>query len=312
MRVLVTGASGFVGHHLVAALRARGDEVVAAGRGGDDPRFLPLDLADPDNLRAVLDIAEPAAIFHLAAQTFVPASFASPLPTYDTNILGTARLLDAVRGWAQAAGRMPRVLIASSAEVYGTRPPADYPLRETLAPRPLTPYGASKAAAELVALAAGVQWRVPAIVTRAFNHIGPGQDARFAVASFAAQLARIAAGGERVLLVGNLDAERDFLDVRDVVAAYLAIVEAGVPGEIYNVCSGTPVRLREALRILVGVARVAVEIREDPARMRPADVPISFGDAAKLRAATGWLPQFTLERTLRDVYDDARVRVEAP
>ena len=304
MRVLLTGASGFVGRHLLRALRERDYEVFAAGHcglEGDD--FLPLDLADAQSVRALVDVARADLVFHLAAQTFVPDAIASPFATYHTNIMGTARLFEALRAAALAGASVPRVMLVSSAEVYGKRPNSELPMRETLAPSPLNPYAASKLAQEALALAAFHTHGIPVVITRAFNHIGPGQDDRFVVSSFARQLAAIAAGGPPLLLVGNLEAERDFLDVRDVVDAYVALARAGTPGEIYNVCSGKPVKIKEVLRQLVMIARVPVEIREDPARMRPADIPISFGDNAKLRAATDWMPQRALAETLRAIFE---------
>ena len=306
MRALVTGGNGFVGRHLVAALRARGYSVLSAGRESDLGELdLPLDLADLSNLRAVLEIAQPEVIFHLAAQAFVPDANRDPLGTYDTNALGTARLFEAARLPAVA----PRILVVSSGEVYGSRPPSDYPLAETLAVSPATPYAASKAAAEAFALAACRTYGIPAIVVRSFNHIGPGQDARFAVPSFARQLAAIAAGAEPVLHVGNLKALRDFLDVRDVVSAYISLAERGEAGTCYNVCSGIAVEIEEVLRLLIGIAHVPVSVREDPARMRPSDVPLSYGDNARLRGATGWAPRFSLSESLRDVFADARARL---
>jgi len=307
MRVLITGSSGFAGPHLAAALRAAGHDVTCAGRSGDGDLFLPLKLDDPSSFTALLDRANPELIFHLAAQSFVPASIADPLGTYATNVMGTARLFEAIR----LRGTTPRVVVTSSAEVYGKRVAADFPLRETLAAAPANPYAASKLGQEAVALAAWRTWGIPVVITRAFNHLGPGQDERFAVASFARQLARIAGGGEPIMYVGNLESARDFLDVRDVVAAYAALGERGEPGAIYNICSGTPVTLKEVLRMLVTIARVPVEIREDPQRMRPSDVPMSFGDPTKLQQQTGWSPRYTLMQTLRALYEDARERVAA-
>jgi GDP-4-dehydro-6-deoxy-D-mannose reductase len=306
MRALVTGGNGFVGRHLVAALRARGDFVLSAGRASDPGELdLPLDLADLSNLRAVVEIAQPEAIFHLAAQAFVPDANRDPLGTYETNALGTARLFEAARTLAVA----PRILVVSSAEVYGVRTRSEYPLAETLATSPVTPYAASKAAAEAFAFAAYHTYGIPAIVARSFNHIGPGQDARFVVPSFARQLAEIAAGAEPILHVGNLKALRDFLDVRDVVAAYIALAERGIAGACYNVCSGSPVEIEGILRRLIAIAHLPVEVREDPARMRPSDVPLSYGDNARLRAATGWAPRLSLPESLRDVYADAQARL---
>ena len=306
MRVLVTGGNGFVGGYAIDALRARGDEVIAAGHGALD--LLPLDVRDPLNVRGVIDIAQDDAIVHLAAQAFVPQSIADPLATIDINAMGTARLLEAVRAARDAGGNNPRVLIVSTAEVYGAQPPSAFPLRESTPPAPANPYAASKLAAEAFGIASGHAYGLDVIIARSFNHIGPGQDERFAVASFAAQLAKIAHGGPAEMLIGNLSAERDFLDVRDVVRAYVALLECGETGQIYNVCSGVAVPIRDVLRTLVTTARVAVEIREDPERMRASDTPLFVGDASKLRAATGWVPQITLETSLRDTYRAAYER----
>jgi GDP-4-dehydro-6-deoxy-D-mannose reductase len=310
MRVLVTGANGFVGRYLCAALSARGHVVIPAGRAEHGGDVVPLDLTDALNVRGVVDIARADAVAHLAAQAFVPASIADPLTTHDVNAGGTLRLLEAARAARAAGGTDPRILVVGSADVYGPQPAAAYPLTEATPLRAANPYAASKIAAEAYAVAAAAAYGLRTVVTRSFNHLGPGQDSRFAVASFAVQLARIAAGGDPLLLVGNLDAERDFLDVRDVVAAYVLLLEgAQTAGDVYNVAGGRPTSLKEVLRRLVTIARVGVEIRDDPARMRPSDIPRLFGDAAKLRAATDWEPAIPLEATLRDVYADARKRV---
>jgi len=307
LRVLVTGANGFAGRHVVAALRARNHVVVGAGHVRDGDVDAGLDLDDPANIHSVVAGAQPDAIVHLAGQAFVPAANADPIGTYNVNALGTARLLEAGRALAPRA----RIVVAGSADVYGLQPRAAYPLRESIAPNPASPYAASKVAAEAFALAAAHTYGLDVVVTRAFNHIGPGQDARFVVASFARQLAAIAAGGPPLLSVGNLEAQRDFLDVRDVADAYVALAEGRAPGGVYNVARGEAVSIKEILRRLITIARVPVEVREDPERMRPADVPLIVGDAAKLREATGWVPQISLERSLRDIYEDARERVTA-
>ncbi len=308
VRVLVTGGNGFVGRYLVRALRERGDEVISAGHHAtqtDDSQNLPLDLSDPENIAAILDIAQPDLIFHLAAQTFVPQSIEQALTTYDINILGTARLLEAVRKARDATKRNPRILFTSSAEVYGQRLPTEFPLRESLAVRPSNPYAASKAAAEAIVFGEAKTYDLDALITRAFNHIGPGQDARFVVASFAEQLAEIARGGEPKLLVGNLSPQRDFLDVRDVVAAYIALAEYGDPGAIYNVCSGKATSISEVLRLLITVAHVPVEVREDAQRTRPVDVPVFYGSNEKLTSLTGWTQKIPLMHSLREVYNAA-------
>lgn len=306
MRALVTGGNGFVGRHIVEALRARSDEVVVAGRSHDGADVdIPLDLADLANLSAAVEIAQANVIFHLAAQAFVPQATQAPLETYDANAMGTVRLLEAVR---IAGEPFPLLIVASSAEVYGRPPPDAYPLRETMTPQPVTPYAASKLAAEAAALAAFRTYGTPVVVARGFNAIGPGQDARFVVSGFAAQLADVAAGETHAMFVGNLNAQRDFLDVRDLADAYVALAERGVPGEVYNICSGRPVAIKEVLRQLILAANVPVEVREDPARMRPSDTPLSYGDPAKFQAATGWSAHTPLARSLRDAYEDAVAR----
>jgi GDP-4-dehydro-6-deoxy-D-mannose reductase len=311
VRALVTGASGFVGRHLVAALHHAGAEVLACG-GPDDMSSFPLDLSDVDNIRAAFDLARPDVVFHLAAQTFVPDSLDSPSATYEVNVLGTARLLAALRGYRTAENVNPRVLFTSSAEVYGVREPEQYPLRETLAPAPANPYAASKAAAEAVLLGEARSFDLDVVIARAFNHIGPGQSDRFAVPNFARQLAEIAAGARPRMQVGNLDSQRDFLDVRDVVAAYVALAREAEGGETYNVCSGTAISMKSILGSLIRVAGVPVEVHEDSDRLRPADVRISYGSNEKLRERTGWQPRVPLNQSLRDVYDDARARASNP
>jgi GDP-4-dehydro-6-deoxy-D-mannose reductase len=316
VRVLVTGARGFAGRHLTAALRARGHEVIEAdrsahGAGAADASagdVLLVDVTDALEVRGAFELARPDAVAHLAAQAAVPASLDDPAGTLDVNARGTLNVLEAARALAED-GLRPRVLVVSTGDVYGAQPRERYPLREDAPPLPRSPYAASKAAAEALAHAYARSFGVDAVVTRAFNHVGPGQDERFAVAAFAAQIARAASGDDPVVRVGNLEASRDVLDVRDVCEAYALLLEGGgAPGEVYNVCSGTATPMRELLRRLIEIARVPVEVREDPARMRPADVPVSVGDPAKLRAATGWSPRIPLAAALRAVYDDALAR----
>lgn len=268
-----------------------------------------VDLADEAALRDAVEQAQPAVVFHLAARSFVPESIGAPLDTYAVNAIGTARLFAVVRAYARGGKTMPRFLFTSSAEVYGARPAADMPLVESLAPAPANPYAASKAAAEAILLGEMHTSGGDVVIARAFNHIGPGQSERFAVASFARDLARIAAGGEQLMFVGNLDAMRDVLDVRDVVRAYVALAKDGASGEVYNVCRGSAIAMRDLLGRLIAIARVPVEVRADPERMRPSDVPISFGSNQRLRERTGWAPAIVLSDSLRDIYDDARKRI---
>jgi GDP-4-dehydro-6-deoxy-D-mannose reductase len=310
VRALITGASGFVGRHLVAALRRRGDEVLACGGPHDDgEEYFPIDLADPSSLTAALAAARPSVVFHLAAQSFVPSSLSSPVETLEINALGTARLAEAVRRYD--ADPAPRILFVSSAEVYGPRDPSEYPLHERLDLRPVNPYGASKAAGEAMLLAAASSFGLDVVIARAFNHIGPGQGERFAVASMARQLARIAGGAEPQMYVGNLASCRDFLDVRDVVEAYLELARRGEGAQVYNVCSGRAVTIRDILRELILIARVPVEVREEPQRLRATDIPLSVGSCEKLHAATGWMPKLALQSSLRDVYEAAVATVSS-
>lgn len=306
MRALVTGATGFVGTHLAAALRDDGHEVFVAG-GPSDAQAFPLDINDIATIRAALDLARPEVVFHLAAQTFVPDSLAAPMSTYVPNIRGTALVAQAVRERAQGSSNAaPRLILASSAEVYGAQPAERFPLDESAPLLPANPYAASKAAAELLLLAEHRAFGLDVVVARTFNTIGPGQSERFVVANFALQLARIAAGAPPQLAVGNLDARRDFLDVRDVVRAFVALAESGRSGEIYNVCSGTARPIRDVLRELIIIAHVPVEVRDDPQRMRPSDVPLFVGSAAKLRAATGWEPRIAFRASIKDIFAAAQ------
>lgn len=298
MRALVTGARGFVGPYLLDALRERaGAEVLG------------IEFGDIAELHAVLESFRPTVVFHLAARTFVPDALRAPVETYEINTMGTARLAAAVR--THDLEPRPRILFTSSAEVYGAREPAEYPLRETLDLRPSNPYGASKAAAEAILLGEFRSFGTDSVISRGFNHIGPGQNERFVVASLAAQLAGIATGGPPQLSVGNLEAARDFLDVRDVVTAYVELARHGEAGEIYNVCSGAAVTIRDVLRELIAIARVPVEVREDPARVRSSDNPLSVGSPQKLRDRTGWTPSIPLTRSLRDIYAAALERARS-
>ncbi|HZV77339.1 MAG TPA: GDP-mannose 4,6-dehydratase [Candidatus Babeliales bacterium] len=304
MRALVTGASGFVGRHLVEELRREHAEVIPCGGPHDELKHeCEIDLGDADTLRHAVETYRPSVVFHLAAQTFVPDALRAPIETYETNAMGTARLAEAVRSGKDGS---PRLIFASTGEVYGARDARDYPLHEGLDLRPRNPYGASKAAAEAILLGECQSFGTDVVIARAFNHIGPGQKEHFVVASLAAQLARIAAGGPPQLFVGNLEPARDFLDVRDVVRAYIALARRGERGEVYNVCSGRAVTIRDVLRELIAIARVPVEVREDPRRVRSAEIPLSVGSAKKLQARTGWAPLIPLVRSLRDVYEASR------
>ncbi len=303
MRALVTGADGFVGKYLVEALNERGYEVTAAGgpRGRDD--MLRIDLANSDTLEHALAVANPDVVFHLAGQPFVPRAIEKPLEAFAVNAMGTVRLIEAIR--TKRSGNFPRIVLAGSASVYGRAAESKNPLHEDHPISPVDPYGASKAGAECAAMASWCSYGIPVMIARSFNHIGPGQSADFVVPSFAKQLARIKAGAEKpVMYVGDLTTERDFLDVRDVVEAYIALAENGDPGEIYNVCSGVPMRIQDILRLLIQIADVPLEVREDPARMRGSDLRTFYGDNAKV-CALGWAPKIPLGRSLREIFEAA-------
>ena len=289
MRALVTGGEGFVGRHLAAELRLAGVEVVT----GD----LECDVTDLTQITELVAAASPDAIYHLAALAHVGESWRDPTRVLEVNVLGTANVLAAARSEAPQA----TCLIVSSAEVYGLVSPDQLPIDETTPLAPVTPYAASKAAAEQIALQAARGYGQRVIVVRPFNHIGPGQALTFAVPAFARRILDARSAGSSTLRVGNLSARRDFTDVRDVVTAYRLLVEAGEPGEIYNVATGVDVSLEEVVLALEAIAEVALELVVDPELLRPVDLPVLRGDATKLRAATGWKPQLSLESSLADV-----------
>jgi GDP-4-dehydro-6-deoxy-D-mannose reductase len=282
-RVVVTGPDGFVGRHLRAEL---GDQ------------FTPFtgDVLDSAALSEALRRAQPTAVVHLAALSSVGESWANATELWRTNVLGTVSVIESVRTGAPSA----RLLVVSSGDVYGRAP--QIPTREDAPVDPVSPYGASKAAAELVCRQAT---DLDLVVARSFPHIGPGQDERFAVGSWTAQLARLRSEGGGVLHVGNLDVERDLTDVRDVCRAYRLLLDPDVPGEIYNVASGEAVTLRHVVELLVAEADVPVTIEPVQDRLRPVEAPALVGDASKLRRATGWRPSISLKQSLKDALEAA-------
>ena len=305
MRALVTGASGFVGRHLVAHLRACGDSVVAVDHAAYDGA-LAIDVTDVDALTRAMRDAAPDAVYHLAARSHVGESWADGDELTRVNVGGTQAVIDAC-----AAAHGARVLVVGSAEQYGPVPADQGAVDETVTMRPLSPYGVSKLAAERVALDAWRDHAVSVLCVRAFNHTGPGQSPAFFVPGFAGRIARAEAdptGGDDIA-VGNLDSVRDFTDVRDVVRAYRLLVEHGTPGEAYNVCSGEGVRIGDFADRLLARARRPLRLRTDPELVRPVEVPVFVGNPAKLVAATGWGRRVALDHTLDDVLAEARARV---
>jgi GDP-4-dehydro-6-deoxy-D-mannose reductase len=246
-------------------------------------------------------------VFHLAGQSSAGASFDDPPGTLRANLLGTLDLLEALRRLQERDAPVPRLVAVGSAEEYGLAARPDRPCHEDDPIQPISPYATSKAAATQLCLQYHRRFGLPVIPVRAFNHTGPGQDARFVFPSFAAQIAAVEAGRHEPLLrTGNLAVARDFLDVRDVVAAYLALAERGATGRIYNVCAGSTLTIERGLQILLGLSGAAIEVVPDPTRMRPAEVPCLYGDPTALGEATGWRPRIGIDRTLRDVLEHAR------
>ncbi|MDQ1437920.1 MAG: GDP-4-dehydro-6-deoxy-D-mannose reductase [Acidimicrobiaceae bacterium] len=291
MRAYVTGGHGFVGTWLVRHLEACGDEVTA-------PHASAVDITDARGLAASMAEAEPDAVYHLAGFAHVGQSWERPDEVFTVNALGTLHVLEAAR----ALGRsMPRVLVVSSAEVFGRVQSDDLPLTEGSPIQPVSPYAASKAAAELLAVQAHLGRGVPAIVARPFNHAGPGQSPDFVVPAFARRIVEAKASGAAALRVGNLTPRRDITDVRDVVRAYRLLVERGEPGRSYNICSGHDVAIADLvvrMCALAGVPDLAIDV--DPDLLRPADVPVLRGDPGRLVEATGWHPEISLDQTLAD------------
>jgi GDP-4-dehydro-6-deoxy-D-mannose reductase len=291
VRALVTGGRGFVGTWLIAHLRAEGDQVVSIDRE--------VEITDAAAVREAVTAAGPDALYHLAALTHVGRSWSDPGEVFRVNALGTLNVLEAAR----ACARAPRVLITSSAEVYGTVTEDELPVLEQAPLAPVTPYGASKVATEFLAVQAHLGYGLPVVRVRPFNHVGPGQASQFVVPSLASHIDGARSSGAKSIPVGNLGARRDLTDVRDVVRAYRLLVERGVPGEVYNVCSGQDVSIEEVARMLLGLAGVDLQFIVDPALARPVDIPVLRGDPGKVHAATGWKPEIDLSRTLRDVLD---------
>lgn len=307
MRALVTGAAGFVGGYLAAALAGEGAEslgIDAAPAGGHParPPGFPVercDLLDARAVEQVLSRHRPEAIFHLAAQSSAARSFEDPRGTFEANVTATVVLLEAVRRIVPGA----RVLLTGSCEEYGRRSPEEMPLGEESPVEPVSPYAASKAAQNLLALQYHRACGLDVVLTRSFSHTGPGQTDVFVLPSFARQCAAIAAGGGGVIRTGALDVTRDFLDVRDVANAYAAIARRGRTGTVYNVCSGEGLRLSDALDRLIGLAGGGIGIETDPGLLRPADVPVLVGDNSRLRADCGWEPRIDSGRMLRDLFE---------
>ncbi len=300
MRAAVTGSSGFVGSHLIPYLRGHGDEVVTIDRTGTPP----VDVTDAAEVRDVLRAARPDAVYHLAALSHIGQSWDAPEAVFRINALGA---LNVLRGCIDAG--VERVLVAGSADVYGVVGPEDLPLTEESPIRPVTPYGASKAAADVLALQAFLGDGLVTLRVRAFNHTGPGQSTSMLVPGLAQRIADAKRSASSKIAVGQLDIVRDLTDVRDVVRAYRLLVEHGTPGEAYNVCSGRGATVRDIAQGLTAMSDSLLTLVVDSELLRTVDVPRLVGSPAKLCAATGWEPEFDLRTTMHDVLTEARTRV---
>ena len=315
-RVLVTGVTGFAGSHLVDYMLTRNDcEIFGIQRWRspleniehvkDKITLVECDLRDASSTRDTLERIRPDWIFHLAAQSFVPTSWSAPTESLTTNVLGELNIFEAVR----RIGLNCRIQLACSSEEYGMVYADELPIKETNPLRPLSPYAVSKVAQDMLGYQYWMSWKVDCVRTRGFNHEGPRRGPVFVASDFAKQIADIEKGRkEPVLHVGNLEAKRDFTDVRDMVRGYWLALEKCEPGEVYNLCSGKAYSIREVLDLLLGMTQAKIEVRQDRLRLRPSDVPVLLGDRTKFTLATGWEPAIPFEQTLRDMLDFWRAR----
>jgi len=313
VRVLVTGVTGFVGHHLTAHLRDAGHEVHGLVRPGGPEQVPagitvhPADVRDAAAVARVVAAADPDAVVHLAGASSVGASFADPRGTWDANLGGTLAVLEALRPRTPS----PRCLVVTSGEIHGRVPLDALPVGEGTPLHPVSPYGASKAAADLAAAQYAAAYGMPVIRVRAFNHVGPGQDPRFVIPNVARQLARAEAEGRAAvdIHVGNVETRRDFTDVRDMVRAYALLLEGGDPAHPYLACSGRSVAVRELVERLAEISRLDARVVSDAGLVRSGEQPDLYGDPRRLRDELGWTPQIPLSTTLADSLDWWRARI---
>jgi GDP-4-dehydro-6-deoxy-D-mannose reductase len=308
VRALITGITGFAGGHLAQVLLERGDEVygvdIRPAEGlphlSRDITTYTADLSDPARITELLDNVQPEAIYHLAGQPFVPTSWEDPWGTLENNIRPQLNILQAMIKQQSKA----RLLIVASNQVYGKVSSPQLPVSEDTPFRPENPYGVSKVAQDMLALQYHVSHGIDVLRIRAFNHIGPRQNPHFVSSSFAKQIAEIEAGlAKPIIRVGNMEAQRDFTDVVDVMRAYAMLVDHGQPGEAYNVGTGQAYSIQYLLDVLLGYSNVDINVEQDLQRMRPSDVPVLYADNSKLHTATGWEPKFTFEQSLKRVLD---------
>jgi GDP-4-dehydro-6-deoxy-D-mannose reductase len=314
LRALITGVAGFVGSHLAEAIQAETDwEVWGTILAATDRPYvvaqvtaLETDLRDPDAVGALIEQVQPDFVFHLAAQAYVPQSWTDPWDTYHTNVRSQLNLLEAI----SQARRAPRIMIVGSNEEYGWVRADDLPIDEDTPLRPNSPYAVSKIAQDFMGLQYFLDRGLPIIRVRPFNHIGPRQNDRFVAPSFAKQIVEIERGLKPpVLKLGNMAAQRDFTDVRDMSRAYVLAVMKGEPGEVYNLGSGRARSVRDILDMMLAASPIQITEETDPAKLRPSDVPIAVCNPAKFKHQTGWAPRIAFEQTCLDILNDWRQRI---
>lgn len=311
-RCLITGITGFAGSYMAEFLLEQGNiEVYGIRRWRsrmeniehikDKITLIECDLRDTSSVTTCIEEVRPDKIFHLAAQSFVPTSWLAPNETLTTNILSALNIFEAVR---KTALLNTKIQIAGSSEEYGMVYEDEVPIKETNPLRPLNPYGVSKVAHDLLGYQYYMSYKLNIVRTRGFNHSGPRRGEVFVESNFAKQIAEIEKGlKEAVIYVGNLEAQRDYTDVRDMVKAYWLSLEKADMGEVYNICSGRSYKIKEVLDILLSLSKIKVEIKKDPSRIRPSDVLILLGDHTKFSEKTGWQPTIPFEKTLADILD---------
>lgn len=311
VKSLVIGAAGFVGGYLLDELKASGRTTVATKLPSEKlntaaNKVLDLDVTDAKATAALIAAELPDEIYHLAAQSSVKLSWGRPALTLNVNVLGALNVLDACRA---VEGYFPTVLMIGSAEEYGKVTPDMCPISEDTSTAPENIYALSKSAQNGIARIYSSAYKMKIINVRAFNHTGPGQATAFVVSDFCSQVALIEKGEkEPIMSVGNLDARRDFTDVRDIVRAYVALAENGEAGQTYNVGSGKAVSIKEVLDVILSKAKCKIEVQRDPARMRPSDVPLHCADTSKINKKTGWTPVIPLEKTIEDTLNYFRAK----
>jgi len=307
MKALIIAAAGFVGRHLVNELLGSkwdvsGTRLPTETADLDIPVY-GLDILDIKAVKNLIKKVNPDCIIHLAAQSSVAISWKQPALTVDVNVKGVINLLEAVRD----AEKPPRLLLIGSGEEYGFVSPEDIPVSEETTLKPGNIYAGTKIAQGIFGQIYAEAYGLEVIIIRAFNHIGPGQTDAFVIPAFCKQVAEIEVKGKKgVIRVGNLEAKRDFTDVRDIVRAYRLLAEKGKSGEIYNIGSGVSVSIADVLDKIIGLSKADITIEQDPARLRPSDVPDIRADISKLTACTGWKPEITLDVTLKDVLEEWR------